>query len=69
MPIYEYRCAACGERFERFLRRDEAVRCPHCGGDDLKRLFSPFGVKNTGKYLDRKKMEQVADRTRRKWGL
>ena len=34
MPIYDYKCAACGHRFE-LLRsisnRDEAV-CPRCGG-------------------------------------
>jgi len=68
MPIYEYRCEVCGERFEQLVRGDEAVHCPQCNSAELKRLLSPFGVKNTGKYLDRKKMEQVADRTRRKWG-
>ncbi|MFC1940740.1 FmdB family zinc ribbon protein [Chloroflexota bacterium] len=33
MPIYEYECPACGEKFE--LRRgiidsDEEVKCPRC---------------------------------------
>ena len=48
MPIYEYECAACGERFE--LRRDLAdndseIKCPKCGVPNPRRVFSMF---NTG---------------------
>ena len=35
MPIYDYKCRACGQRFELFTsigRRDEA-KCPKCGGE------------------------------------
>lgn len=33
MPLYSFRCPACGKRFEEILtvaRKDEAV-CPDCG--------------------------------------
>jgi putative FmdB family regulatory protein len=42
MPIYEYRCKACGEITEAFLRtRQEAadVRCEHCGDSELERVY------------------------------
>ena len=46
MPLYEYRCRTCDERFE--LRRamvdsDLATPCPE-GHDDTVRLLSMFGV-------------------------
>jgi putative FmdB family regulatory protein len=33
MPIYEYRCRKCDQRFElmrRLAARDDAAPCPHC---------------------------------------
>jgi putative FmdB family regulatory protein len=43
MPIYEYRCASCSERFEELVRRpDETVACPECGGAEVERLLSVF---------------------------
>ena len=34
MPTYEYECAACGHKFERFQRMSEGPlkQCPKCGG-------------------------------------
>jgi putative FmdB family regulatory protein len=51
MPIYEYRCASCSERFEELVRRPEdAVACPECGGAEVERLLSVFaGVGGGGK--------------------
>ncbi|MFW6193854.1 MAG: FmdB family zinc ribbon protein [Gemmatimonadota bacterium] len=42
MPTYEYRCDACGHRFERLQRfSDDPVRtCPECGEDAVERLIS-----------------------------
>ncbi len=42
MPIYEYRCAACGATFERLVRMGsgEAPACPACGGAQTDRLVS-----------------------------
>ena len=45
MPLYEYDCDGCGERFERlqsFADR-ESVCCPACGSDDARRLLSVIG--------------------------
>jgi putative FmdB family regulatory protein len=43
MPIYEYRCASCSERFEELVRRpDDAIACPECGGVEAERLLSVF---------------------------
>lgn len=43
MPIYEFRCEACGEEFEVLCRnREEAseVKCKECGSEKVKRLMS-----------------------------
>ena len=43
MPIYEYRCVTCAERFEELVRRpDDPVTCPECGGVEAERLLSVF---------------------------
>ena len=48
MPIYEYECKACGEKFSALLsmsQRDEAestLPCPACGEKDSRRLISSF---------------------------
>ena len=51
MPIYEYRCSECHEEFETLVfRSDEAVACPHCKGEDVKRLMSACGFKSSGSF-------------------
>lgn len=43
MPIYEFRCLACGELFELlFMSTKETaeVRCPHCGSEGGERVMS-----------------------------
>ncbi len=45
MPLYEYRCDACGERFEVLQRMGDGadgLTCPHCGGDAVARQLSTF---------------------------
>lgn len=51
MPIYEYRCEECDERFEVFVRsaaQQAAPACPRCGSGEVKRAVSLFGVGGTG---------------------
>ncbi len=51
MPIYEYRCAECGERFELFVRSaagQTAPTCPRCGSPKVQKAISLFGVSGTG---------------------
>jgi putative FmdB family regulatory protein len=46
MPIYEFACRSCKERFEELVSTTKAIdlACPHCGSRDLERLFSPFAT-------------------------
>jgi putative FmdB family regulatory protein len=47
MPIYEYRCDGCSEKFEvltRFAERDTAQVCPSCESTRTRVLVSSFAV-------------------------
>ncbi|MCS7173677.1 MAG: zinc ribbon domain-containing protein [Armatimonadetes bacterium] len=46
MPIYEYVCRACGERFEELVLGGgpEDVVCASCGSGDVRRVLSVFAV-------------------------
>ena len=46
MPIYEYRCRACGRGFERLVTGDSPVACPGCQSGEVSRLLSMFGVRS-----------------------
>jgi putative FmdB family regulatory protein len=51
MPIYEYCCDGCGERFELFVRSagpQSAATCPKCGGQRVRKAISLFGVGGKG---------------------
>ena len=54
MPIYEYRCSACGHHLEALQKMAEASlrKCPECGKSQLKRLVSApqFRLKGSGWY-------------------
>jgi putative FmdB family regulatory protein len=54
VPLYEYRCKACGHQFEKiqsFSAPEEKV-CPNCGGE-VERLLSAPAVqfKGSGWYV------------------
>jgi putative FmdB family regulatory protein len=45
MPIYEYRCESCSEKFElltRFAERDTAQACPACESTKTRVQVSSF---------------------------
>jgi putative FmdB family regulatory protein len=45
MPIYEYLCTDCDQRFEKLVRRwGEAVTCPSCSGAAVDKQISTFAV-------------------------
>jgi len=45
MPIYEYSCRACGQRFEELVfGQAPAPACPTCAGADVERLLSAVAV-------------------------
>jgi putative FmdB family regulatory protein len=50
MPLYEYRCHGCGDRFEVLQRLGataEDVLCPRCGKDEPERVLSTFAAGGT----------------------
>lgn len=45
MPIFEFRCQACGRRFSALvgvIANPKPPACPRCGGTDLQRQVSRF---------------------------
>jgi len=42
MPIFEYLCMDCGEKFEKLVFNFENINCPNCGGSNVKKLISKF---------------------------
>jgi putative FmdB family regulatory protein len=40
VPIYDFECGECGERFEELARPDERPACPVCGATETQRLLS-----------------------------
>jgi putative FmdB family regulatory protein len=47
MPLYEYRCQHCEERFEQLvpLRAEHPpVACPRCGAQEVRKLLSTFAT-------------------------
>lgn len=54
MPIYEYRCEACGHTLDALQKVADAPlsECPSCGKPALKRLISApaFRLKGSGWY-------------------
>ena len=50
MPIYEYRCEACGHEMDALqkISDDPLVACPECGKPALKKLISAAGFRLKG---------------------
>jgi len=50
MPIYEYRCEACGHELEAIQKMsdDPLSECPECGKAALKKLISAAGFRLKG---------------------
>ena len=53
MPIYEYRCEACGAVSEYLVGvgDDEKIQCKMCGASEMKRILSAssFTVQSPGR--------------------
>jgi len=49
MPLFEYQCRDCGEKFEELvLGAETGIVCPKCGSDQVGRLMSVFASSGTG---------------------
>jgi putative FmdB family regulatory protein len=48
VPLYEYACEKCGEKFEQLVRSmkaaDDPQKCPRCGSQRTARSLSVFAV-------------------------
>jgi len=48
MPIYEYWCDSCKKKISLYQRDfSSPSQCPHCGNDELERVFSTFSMHKT----------------------
>ena len=80
MPLYDYQCQQCHRQFELLVRTGTVLQCPSCGGEQLERLISSFGVStsttrgqslsairqtNTGKAHEAARAEHEYDRKHR----
>ena len=47
MPLYDYRCKACGHEFEELKPMDRSkgpFKCPQCGAKRAARVFNATGI-------------------------
>ena len=45
MPIFEYRCSACGDEFEHLVLNSSPVPgCPLCGSENIEKMMSTSSV-------------------------
>src|ERR1700759_5063475 len=54
MPLYEYECEKCGNRFEKIQKFSDPLEttCPKCGGPVHKLMSSPaIQFKGSGFYI------------------
>jgi putative FmdB family regulatory protein len=52
MPIYEFKCRACGKTFEELCRmgsNGSGVRCPVCKGKRMQRVMSRFAARSSSR--------------------
>ncbi|MBL8143276.1 MAG: zinc ribbon domain-containing protein [Acidobacteria bacterium] len=48
MPLFEFKCRACGHRFETLVMGQRTPTCPQCESLDLEKQFSTFGMSAGG---------------------
>jgi putative FmdB family regulatory protein len=42
VPLYDFRCASCGEVFEELVSSTQVPLCPACGAPEPERLLGTF---------------------------
>jgi putative FmdB family regulatory protein len=57
MPIYEYECQSCGERFDKLFtsisKRPPQIICPACESEEVQRLISAPAIHTGAKGSSR----------------
>jgi putative FmdB family regulatory protein len=60
VPIYEFECGECGERFEELVPAGtEQATCPNCGTAGAERRLSSFGLSRQPTAGQRRRMEDA----------
>jgi len=56
VPIYEFICCSCGDKFDRLVPldwRSAGVKCPGCGSTELEKAVPKIGgIQSGGKLSD-----------------
>ncbi len=63
MPLYDFQCRVCGNRFEALVRVSTTPECPACHSIDLERLLSSFAVsspESRRSNADKSRKDQIA---------
>ena len=53
MPIFEYLCRDCNQRFEALVYGSQKPECPHCGSRKLETQLSVFAVSSKSSAASR----------------
>ena len=52
MPLFEFICQECQAKFELLVRiQEKEHQCPQCYSRNIKKKFSPFGMKSNNKFI------------------
>lgn len=54
--LRDFECQECSHTFEKFVKDQDIVECPHCGSTKTNRVFSPQAIKVNGLGVYDKKM-------------
>jgi putative FmdB family regulatory protein len=58
VPIYEFECGECGERFEDLVAMGtDSAPCPACGAERAERRLSSFGLTRQPTPNQQRRME------------
>jgi putative FmdB family regulatory protein len=53
MPIFEFECKDCSNKFEKLTKGQEKICCPQCNSNNLQKLISASG--------------KISDEAKRNW--
>lgn len=68
MPLYDFRCSACGAEAELLVRAAATPACPACGSTAMERLLSLPAVRSdatravVGRYTQKRDAAQARER-------
>jgi len=50
MPVYEFKCAECGQIFSELRKMGDVKsgKCPFCGSDKNEKIMSSFSSRSSG---------------------